>query len=274
MNHLKKFNFLVRKMGLFDKLIGNKETKPTSKLPPKPRQCLSCGNEVTEKAKFCGSCGAAITPTMSGNSVPRVAPSSPPQSGSTTQEIEDANYWIVKGCNIMAVDEPLDEAVRCFENAIECDPNEADAWYMKGVALNEFKRQNEALICFDTAIKINFNKDEYWFHKGLALKGLERYNEALTCFDTTIKITPNNYMAWLEKGDTLRQLSRFNEAIISFDNAIKILSNAGDGAAWFGKGQALIGLKQFKEAKICFNRAIEINPDYHNILKNLLEKLK
>jgi tetratricopeptide (TPR) repeat protein len=256
--------------GFFNKLFGSKETHNAPKQSPQPLRCLSCGNKVTENTKFCGSCGAAITPTTSSNSVPLAASSISLQSRSTVQDIEDANYWFEKGCNIVAIDGSLDEALTCFENAIKFNPVDDGAWYMKGVALSGLERYNESLTCLDTAIKINFNDDEYWFHKGLALNGLERYNEALTCFDTAIKIDPNNYMAWLEKGDTLRQLSRFNEARISFDNAIKILPNAGDGAAWFGKGQALIGLKQLKEAKTCFYKAIEINPDYEDKLKNSL----
>lgn len=233
-------------------------------------RCYLCNHEVSKKAKFCSSCGAAIIPTTSDNSTPLSARLSPSQSGPTAQDIKDANYWIEKGCNIMAVDEPLDDAILCFENAIKFDPNDPDAWYMKGVALNGFKRYNEALTCFDTAIKLNFNNNEYWFHKGLAFNGLERYNEALTCFDTAIKIDLNNYMAWLEKGDALRQLTRYNEAIISFNNAIEISPNAGDGGAWFGKGQSFIGLKQLKEAKNCFLKAIEINPDYQDVLRNSL----
>ncbi|RMF28848.1 MAG: tetratricopeptide repeat protein, partial [Candidatus Nitrosothermus koennekii] len=47
------------------------------------------------------------------------------------------------------------EALEAFDKAIAIDPNFADAWNNKGVALAKLKRYEEALEAFDKALEIN-----------------------------------------------------------------------------------------------------------------------
>ncbi|MEK7518207.1 MAG: tetratricopeptide repeat protein, partial [Patescibacteria group bacterium] len=45
------------------------------------------------------------------------------------------------------------EAIACFDRAIEIDPRYADAWYMKGLALGPLGKYQEAIEAFENVIK-------------------------------------------------------------------------------------------------------------------------
>jgi len=66
--------------------------------------------------------------------------------------------------------------------AIEINPNHAEAWYGKGVALGKLGKHEEALKCYEKAIEINPNHAKAWYGKGAALKSSGRATEAQKCF--------------------------------------------------------------------------------------------
>jgi len=49
----------------------------------------------------------------------------------------------------------IQEAFRCFDKAIELNPNLAQAWYNKGLALFSLGKINESLSCVNSALGIN-----------------------------------------------------------------------------------------------------------------------
>jgi len=61
----------------------------------------------------------------------------------------------------------------------------------KGATLDHLGKPDEALKCYDKAIEINPNYAKAWFNKGIALSKLGRPDEALKCYDKAIEINPN-----------------------------------------------------------------------------------
>ncbi|HDN82730.1 MAG TPA: tetratricopeptide repeat protein, partial [Candidatus Altiarchaeales archaeon] len=49
----------------------------------------------------------------------------------------------------------IQEALRCFDRAIELNPNLAQAWYNKGLVLFGLGKINESLSCANIALRIN-----------------------------------------------------------------------------------------------------------------------
>jgi len=45
--------------------------------------------------------------------------------------------------------EKYNEAIECFEQALEIDPKYARAWYSKGLAFYNLEKYNEAIECYD-----------------------------------------------------------------------------------------------------------------------------
>jgi tetratricopeptide (TPR) repeat protein len=137
-------------------------------------------------------------------------------------------------------------------------PTDADTWNKKGVALDGLRRFEEAIKCYDKALEINPRHVKAWTNKGLALVALRRFEEAIQCLDKALEINPGYDKAWNPKGVALNALGRYAEAIQCYDRALEI--NPRFALAWYNKGVALKGLGRREEAIQCYDKALEINP--------------
>ena len=62
-----------------------------------------------------------------------------------------------------------DEAIVSFDKAIRLNPDDADAYYHKGVVLNELRHYEDAIVAYDEAIRLNPNYASTYDKKGNAL---------------------------------------------------------------------------------------------------------
>jgi tetratricopeptide (TPR) repeat protein len=155
----------------------------------------------------------------------------------------------------------LEGAIAAFENALEIDPEDYDAWNGRGITLNGLGRNSEAIIALEKALEINPKFHFAWNNLGLTLNDLGRKSEALTAFETALEIDPKFHMAWNGLGNVLRDLGRNNEAIAAFETALEI--DPKFHIAWNGLGSTLNNLGRNNEAIAAFETALEIDPKFH-----------
>ena len=74
-----------------------------------------------------------------------------------------------------------------FSNLMPYPPNKY-AWYNKGIDLDAMGRYEDAINCYDKAIEIDPLYALTWYNKGLALQALHRYAEADAAFDRAKKL--------------------------------------------------------------------------------------
>ena len=86
---------------------------------------------------------------------------------------DDAETWYNKG-NVFSDLKNLDEAIKCYDKALEIQPNYVDAWYNKGLALYILKNLDEAIKCYDKALEIKPDHANALKNKQLASKELEK----------------------------------------------------------------------------------------------------
>jgi len=134
---------------------------------------------------------------------------------------------------------------------------DAETWYKKGNALSELGKYQEAIVCYDKAIEINPIYDAAWYSKGAVLVRLGKDQEAIVCFDKALEIDPR-YDTWYSKGAVLSKLGKYQEAVYCFDKALAL--NPRYAKAWNDKGVSLLDLGRPQEAIACYDKAIEINP--------------
>ena len=168
-----------------------------------------------------------------------------------------AAEWSLKGVSHHCLGH-FDEAIKCYDKALEINPQLAEAWLNKGISLVKFGRFDDAIKCYDRALEINPQYAETWSNKGNSLGCLGRFDEAIKCYDKALEINPQLAEAWFNKGASLHCLGRFDEAIKCQDKALEI--NPQYAAAWGVKGNSLNGLGRFDEAIKCHDKALEINP--------------
>ena len=167
------------------------------------------------------------------------------------------------------------EAVQKIDAALELNPNVAEAFNNRGIALQELKRLDEALASHDQAIALKPDYAEAFNNRGNALLALERFDEALVSFDKAIAIRPDYAEAVTNRGAAVQHLKRLDEALVSFDKAIAL--NPGHASAFNNRGNVLVELRRLNEALASYDEALALWPHHAGTFFNrgtVLRELK
>jgi len=159
-----------------------------------------------------------------------------------------------------------EEAIRCFDKALELDRQDFKTWTNKGVSLDSLGRHGEAIRCHDKALDLDQHNAVAWNNKGTSLDNLERFEEAIRCHDKALDLDPGYVSAWTNKGSSLHNLGRHEEAIRCFDKALEL--DPGHVNAWYNKGASLAGMGRHEEAIHCYDQALELDPGHVNAWYN------
>ena len=81
-----------------------------------------------------------------------------------------------------------EEAIFCFDEAIQLNPVEADVYYWRGKAKYHLKQLVEAITDFDEAIELEDNNMNYYQSRATAGLDLNQYNKAKDDFEITLKL--------------------------------------------------------------------------------------
>lgn len=174
----------------------------------------------------------------------------------------NAGHWKDKGKSLKNLGRP-EEALACYERALQHNPNDARIWFEKGNILNLLKRGDDATGCFERVLEINPDGEDWylWNETGNALVKLKRYEEGFACLDRILKLDAKNKYAANYKGVALCELGRHEEALACFDEALSGYIGATDAETWFNKANVLCELKLHEEAIGCYDRVVQLAPD-------------
>lgn len=103
---------------------------------------------------------------------------------------EIAEDWYNQGVNMGSVEKHAEE-IRCYQRALEINPDHAKAWNNLAVALGKFGKHDEEVVCYAEALKINPEDAETWYNLGVVLMETEKLYEAAECFRKALKIDRN-----------------------------------------------------------------------------------
>ncbi len=106
-----------------------------------------------------------------------------------TENSNSAEIWIRYGDEMMHKGE-LPKAMEYYDQALESSSTHtlAQAWHSKANALDSLGRHEEAIACYDNAIKCDPHNAECWFNKGLTLKKVGNESEGLACINKGVQI--------------------------------------------------------------------------------------
>lgn len=120
------------------------------------------------------------------NGEPGVTEFSDGSEGGSGQPVERVSLLLGKGQALLNM-EQMDEALKCLNEALEIDPDNAEALVKKGTALERQKKLEEAIDCYDRAIAANSGMTLAYLCKGGVYNQLERFSEALECYEQALR---------------------------------------------------------------------------------------
>lgn len=110
-------------------------------------------------------------------------------------------------------------AIKAAERSItHAEPGDKveNSWLILGFAYNRLEQFEDALSCFDKAIEIDPKRIDLWQHKAFTLTKLGRFMEVLKCYEVMTGIEPDNPVLWNKKGEIHLALGQINEANEAF----------------------------------------------------------
>jgi tetratricopeptide (TPR) repeat protein len=87
--------------------------------------------------------------------------------------------------------EKIEQALDCFNQAVEADPSSAKAWNNRGVILGELSRTQEALESYNRAIEVDPSCARAWYNRRIELVKLGRFDEAVESLEKTRELDPD-----------------------------------------------------------------------------------
>jgi len=125
---------------------------------------------------------------------------------------------------------------------------------MDRVKRNEFE---EALEFFDQVLEMNPENADAWNNKGVALYGMGRPEEALICYDRALATDPENREALRNRAFVLRAMARFEEALEAYE---KIIYDEPEASDFRNLATVLVGMGLLEEALGALMEASNIEP--------------
>ncbi len=145
------------------------------------------------------------------------------------------------------------------------------SWYEKGLKFLDTTRYDEAIDCFDRAIDMDPNNEKALFARGSTLLVVGRFEDAYQDLNRALAIDPADAGAYYVRGLVYEEANNYENATADYGTALTIDPHNGDYL--FRRGRAYREMGKTDEAIADFRRACELGYVYVcDELKALLKK--
>ena len=192
-------------------------------------------------------------------------------------DVEDFSDVFVLKADILFKLDKTDEALWCYNEAININSKNIYAHGKKGVLLRMNKKFDEAIE--ELSIMLNKEKHPYYFvNRGIIFKELGKTNEAISDFENAILLENNNMYAIVNLAYLYKQNDQFDKALYNYNKAISILDSNIEykNIVYINRARVLQKLNCLDESKKQYDDFIEemgLNPQIAYEYSELLYRM-
>lgn len=138
----------------------------------------------------------------------------------------------------------------------------AQSWFNKAHALSDGKKFSDprrAIEYLNNAIKLQPDDAEAFYNRGVAYDNLGQFQMAISDYNQAIRLRPHYAEAFCNRGILYNATGQFQTAIADFNEAIH--HNPDDAEAYLGRGFAYDQLNQSQRAIKEYSKVIVLKPD-------------
>ncbi|MBD2181524.1 FkbM family methyltransferase [Aerosakkonema funiforme] len=161
----------------------------------------------------------------------------------------------------------LADAIASFQQAINLNPHNAEAYNNLGNALADEGNLAEAIASYQQAVTLNPKYIEAHYNLANLYNIIDKLEEAIASYQQVISLNPDDANAHYNLGVALGKQGKLEEAIASYQKAIVL--NPKDAEAYNNLGNALQEQGNLEEAIASYQKAINLNPNYAEAYNNL-----
>ncbi len=166
----------------------------------------------------------------------------------------------------------LEDAVAGYERALALEPGHAEANFGLASAFHALRRHEDAIARYEKALAVDPDYAEANYGIATALQELNRHDQAIGFYEKALDVDPDYVEANDGLGTALQALDRHEEAIPFYERALAI--RPGNGLAHNKLGVALEQMGRLDEARLAFERAIGLEPRNIGFYRNLFDTKK
>ena len=159
-------------------------------------------------------------------------------------------------------------ALDCCNELVAMQPKNAEAWFLRGNALQQLDAHAEAIASYGQALSLQPNFPAALNNQGHSLRCLKAPGDRIEAFERAIALQPSYPLALNNRGLALLDLKRVPEALLSFDAALALHPAFPEALA--NRGAALLAMKRFADAGRAFERLLQLAPDFGGAAGHLL----
>jgi len=153
-----------------------------------------------------------------------------------------------------------DEKLAKYNALIKAMPDNAEAYYKRGLIFSDKKQYKAATKDYSAAIRLAPDKPEYFYARGYALSMSRLYDNALMDLSQAIKLDPRLGAAYAGRAIIYETLSQYDKAIKDYNKAIAL--TPAEPVFYSDRGACFINLKQYKRSVADYNKALELNGNF------------
>jgi len=161
----------------------------------------------------------------------------------------------------------LEEAVSCFQKAIQLNPDNANAYHNLGNVLTDLGRIEGAIRCYQKSVEINPSNKVHYKSLGNALREKGELEEALNILSLALDRFPEDPEIHYSLGAALKAKGQLDEAAKCYRKAIQL--NPDLSETYYNLGNVFKEQGQFEAAKEQFQKALQLDPRFAEAYNNL-----
>jgi tetratricopeptide (TPR) repeat protein len=183
-----------------------------------------------------------------------------------TRQVEKSQN-LIKQANQAHISKNYAESLTLYQQAIDFDNKNVDAWHNRGVSLFENGNIKESMQHYLIALQLQPLNVECFTNLGSALQRQEKLKQATVFYRYALQLKSDYVEAMNNLGTLLEKQNKLEEALQWYQKAIETRPNYPHG--WLNLGAILEKKHQTDQAKLCYEKAIEVKKDFPEALNNL-----
>ncbi len=130
--------------------------------------------------------------------------------------------WRLRGDLLREAGGDLSRAAADLSKAIELDPQDAEAYELRGVVYTNQRRLDRALADYDQAIKLKPDDAQAWSDRGVNYYLGGDNEKAIRDLSEALRLDPNRPRTYTNRGAAYKKLGQLDKAVADDGEAIRL----------------------------------------------------
>ena len=151
-----------------------------------------------------------------------------------------------------------DQAIAECDQAINLNPNYAEAYAGRGLAYALKKEYDQAIADCDQAIALKPDLAWIYINRGILYHDVD-LDQAIADFDQAVRLQPDDAGAYINRGNAYADKGNYDRAIVDYDQAVKL--QPGEAYTYYNRGTAYKRKGKEEKAIADFKKVLQLSKD-------------